>query len=85
MNFIKTWHAFTHRLTSFLLMVLHTISFTIVNSIKKKKTEKNCQKCWSETIETFSTPVVSMVITQLLKTVAETKIGAVSAKFYLAS
>ena len=40
-------------------------------------------KWWSNAIETFSTLVVSMVISPLAKTVAEIEIGAISRKFCL--
>ena len=74
------------------------ISFKRVSSILKKKTDlkeliqfqrrktaKNGQKSRNCAIETFTTLVVSMVISPLLITVAEFKIDAVSSKFCLVS
>ena len=49
----------------------------------QKENDKKCKKYCSNAIEMFSTLVVSMVISPLLKRVAELKIGAVSSKFCL--
>ena len=46
---------------------------------------KNGKKCRNNAIETFTTLVVSMMISLLLKTIGLIKIGAVSSKFCLVS
>ena len=80
-NFLKIWHTCVKNFFLLTALLLEPNSLTRLHSIKKKKA-KNSQKYCSYAIELFSTPVVSMVISPIIKIADEIKIGVVS-KFYL--
>ena len=84
MDFLKNWYTSAKNcfsLTALFSSYLHSVLHNVIQVLKKK----NGKNCWKNSIGRFTTLVVSMVISLLLKTVGLIKIGALSSKFCLFS